>query len=158
VANKLLALALVCTLTGVTALLGCSGDDPPCDSCIGAGGGDPSSSSSASAASAASGAGGSTCNGTRGTLTGDVYLNAAPGQPSSMPAGGALIALRRAPDDIPLYGKADDQGHYNLEIPPGDWLVTGEESSGCTTNEPMAVTVDPCGVHELDLVIDLCFG
>lgn len=154
-ANKLLALALVSTLTGVTALLGCSGDDPPCDTCIGAGGGDPSSSSSASATS---GAGGSMCNGTRGTLTGNVYLNDAPGQPSSTPAGGAMIALRRSPDDIPLYGKADDQGHYDVEIPPGDWLVSGEDATGCTTDEPTAVTVDPCGAHEVDLVIDLCFG
>jgi hypothetical protein len=157
VPNKLLAMALACTLTGGIALLGCGSDDPQCDSCIGAGGAG-SGSGSVSSASTTSGGGGSQCNGTRGTLTGDAYLWSAPGEPDSQPAPGALIALRKSPEDIPLYGMADEQGHYELEIPPGDWLVTGDDGTGCTTDQPKAVTVEPCGFSELDIVIDLCFG
>lgn len=153
--NKLLALALACTLTGGIALSGCSGDDAPCAGCNGAGG---ASSGPGSSASQTSGGGGSECNGARGILTGNAYLWSAPGQPDSTPAPGALIALRKSPEDTPLYGMADDQGHYELEIPPGDWLVTGDDGTGCTTDQPKAVTVEPCGISELDIVIDLCFG
>ena len=154
--NKLLALALASTLTGGLALLGCS-DDPSCAACVGTGGGG-TGTGTGSTVSATNGAGGSTCNGTRGFLAGDVYLTAEPGQPGSAPAPGALIALRKSQTDPPLYGMADEQGHYTLEIPPGDWLVSGDDGTGCTTDEPKAVTVEACGTSELDLVIDLCFG
>lgn len=121
----------------------CVSGEPPCESCV------------ADTTGTSSGAGAGACNSSRGTLSGAVVL----GQAGGAPATNALVVLRRSIEDVPLHAKADADGSFSVEIESGDWIVTAEdESAGCSTEEPAAVVVAPCGSTVQHLSLDLCFG
>ena len=112
----------------------------------------------APSSTAASSTGGPSCTDTRGTLSGDVWLFAPPGDPNSQPASKALVQLRQMAGETPLTAMADDQGHYEVELPAGDWIVSGEDGTGCFTLMSQTVHLEACGTTTLDLVLEECTG
>jgi len=108
--------------------------------------------------SASSSTGGPACTDTHGTLAGNVYLGALPGDPNSSPAPKALIQLSQTPGETPLTAMADDQGHYEVPLAAGDWSVGGDDATGCTTSMLSSAHVEACDTTTLDLVLDVCTG
>lgn len=124
----------------------------------GGGGGEGGAGGSTSSNAGGGGSGGAAaCDSTLGTLEGTAYLYAPAGQPNSTPAANATIVLLTAPEATPLYGEADEAGHFSIPLEAGQWLVGGEHQSNCQTTEPITIQLDPCETEQLDLLLDACF-
>lgn len=132
-------IAASCFTWMASALLGC-GSQVACENC-GSGGG-----------------GGSACASTLGKIEGTTYLFGAPGEPSSQLAPGVDVQIYTTPDVPPLIGKADDQGHFSIELEAGTYLIVGNDNAGCESSQPIEVTLDACETETFDLVLDICTG
>lgn len=130
-------------------LVGCDGDD-----CGETCGNDPRGGTSTSTTSTSTG---TSCTLTTGMLSGTVSLFEPPGGPNHLPAPEALVELRREPDDEPLNAMANADSRYEVELPPGTWIVGGESADGyCTTFDPQTVTVEVCETTSHDVVLEAC--
>ncbi len=97
------------------------------------------------------------CTETRGTVRGHVYLFAAPGSPDSSPAAGADVVLHPLSGTEDLHGLADENGYFEVEVPPADYIL-GAEAAGCFAEQTVSITLAACGLIEQDLVLDVCAG
>ena len=110
----------------------------------------------ASSQSASSSTGEPACTDTHGTLAGSVYDGAPPGEPNSSPAPKALIHLSQMVGETPLTAMADDQGHYEVPLEAGDWMVGGDDGTGCKTTKDVSAHLEACQTTTVDLVLDVC--
>ena len=126
------------------ALTACGGTTKCIDDCGGAGG--------------TGGVGGSTsCTSTKGTLSGTAYLDSA----KTMPAANATVTFVLSPNDpnpTVLQGMTDAEGKFSVELDPGTYGVSGQESSGCIPTMPVTVDLKACATETVDLVFDTCPG
>ena len=102
---------------------------------------------------ATAGSGGQSCQSTQGSLDGDIFQMGA-----DEPQAGALALLRQMADDTPLQVQADANGHYQVMLEAGAWLVDGEDGPYCATTASTPVTVEACGEHTIDLQLECVLG
>ncbi len=101
---------------------------------------------------------GQTCTSTVGTIEGDIYYWGLPGEPNSMPAANALVALRKTKQDMPILGNSDESGHFSIDLAAGSWLVGAQDGGGCVSEKEQTITLAACELEKLVLVLDLCAG
>lgn len=131
----------------------------PCDDCnLGGQGGEGGSGGAGGSTSSngGGGSGGGACTSSQGTLEGTAYRFEGP--PNGEIAAGASVVILSAPGATPLYGETDEAGHFSIPLDAGEWIIGGEDTTGCQTYMPVTIQLDPCEVETLDLVLDICTG
>ena len=99
------------------------------------------------------------CTSGIGRLSGVVYLpKGALLTEEDVPADQALVLVTAPGATAPVAVKTDGVGHYSVELDEGDWSIEGEHESSCFTLGAQTVSIAPCGEHELDLVLEDCYG
>ena len=63
------------------------------------------------------------------------------------------------PGGVDVDYSVDEYGHIEFEVESGTYTIeAGDEVGGCFTEEPTVLDVEECGVHEVELIMSLCFG
>lgn len=100
-----------------------------------------------------------TCNGTRGTISGSVFLFGTPPDPNAEVAGPEIeIVLGRTDGTDELRTRVDAEGRYEVLLEAGTWVIGGDDNYGCFPAEPIIVNLDACATVEQTVVLDVCIG
>jgi hypothetical protein len=72
---------------------------------------------------------------------------------------GSPVVTVTYPGDVDIDYTVDESGHLEFEVESGTYIIeAGDETGGCFTDEPTTLDVEPCGVHEVELVMSVCWG
>ena len=93
------------------------------------------------------------CGFSHGRLWGQVY-----GMEGEETYGSAIVKVTPAGGE-PIDVSTDLLGVYEVELSPGDYEVGAtDDIGGCQSEASLPVSVVTCGSHEINPVMDLCFG
>lgn len=94
------------------------------------------------------------CGSEAGVVEGAVYYWGLPGEPDSIAADSVDVFLTQGG---PTYRTPTSvEGTFTVPVAAGEWVVAADNPNGCTDQHAQEVTVTPCEVTTVELVIGLC--
>lgn len=94
------------------------------------------------------------CETSVGWLEGAVYYWGPPGDPDSIAADSVDVLLTQGGQTFRT--GTTPLGTFSVPIESGAWTLAADDHSGCLSERIESVTVEPCEVAEVTLLIDLC--